>query len=72
MDANGSDLKIGDRVKHLHKPSDLGTGSAHGDSWHMFFGEAEIASFAGPCVVLKTNSLGRFSGVFLQSLVVKI
>jgi hypothetical protein len=55
FDANGIEIKIGDRVKHIHEPVPPGggcpTGKAH--HWHFFSGRAEVTGINGTCVIVR-------------------
>ncbi len=49
-DANGTEITIGARVKHLYPPGKDGTDGRH---YHQFYDTSEVVRFTGACVEVK-------------------
>ena len=54
-DANGTEITIGARVKHLYPPGEGGDGR----HCHKFSGPSEVVRFTGACVEVKAVSSGH-------------
>ena len=59
-DANGTEITIGARVKHLYPPmknDDIIQGKT-GNHTHRFYGTSEVVRFTGTCIEVKP--VGRY------------
>lgn len=72
-DAQGNELKIGDRVRHIHSPlGEREAAAGQGHRFHNFYGSSEIVKFCGSQSVQVVRTNPRHIPVHLACLVEKV